>query len=205
MTADIPLSRQAQKALNTRNKIIAATIALIRQHGLAGATSENIARESGISWGAAQYHFGSKDEILEHVIGASHQAYLSRMEQNCPAAGALTQRIAQFVDEVWLHYQNDVYLAALEIVLASRDDKGGHLTRSMPMLLKDHMRVVLRIFHDVGQSESVLREAFEFAHCALTGLSLEKMFGVPEARLNRHLERVKSVMQQMLDSRGTIK
>src|SRR3546814_16185085 len=59
------LGRQAPKTLLAREKIINAVIALIKEGGYANATSSRIDERAGMTWGAAQHHFGAKEDILQ--------------------------------------------------------------------------------------------------------------------------------------------
>lgn len=52
----------------TRRAIIAAAIAEIAEHGIAGATLEAVARRAGVSKPLLCFHFGSKDGLLAGVI-----------------------------------------------------------------------------------------------------------------------------------------
>ncbi|MBK6738875.1 MAG: helix-turn-helix transcriptional regulator [Haliea sp.] len=58
-------------------------IALIRETGFASATSTEIAKRAGVTWGAVQHHFGGKEEILEAVLERSHRAFQRRWPIAC--------------------------------------------------------------------------------------------------------------------------
>jgi len=66
-TAHAAPGRQARKTQRTRARLIEATLGLIREHGFSAATAGRIARRAGVTWGAAQYQFGSKEDILEAI------------------------------------------------------------------------------------------------------------------------------------------
>jgi AcrR family transcriptional regulator len=68
-TPDQPeLGKQAAKSRRTQDAILNAVIDLINEGGFAAASSTQIARKAGVSWGAVQHHFGNKEEILEAVL-----------------------------------------------------------------------------------------------------------------------------------------
>ena len=54
---------QAERSTATRQALVEAAIRRLIAEGYAGATVRNIARESGVSPGAVQYHFKSKEDI----------------------------------------------------------------------------------------------------------------------------------------------
>src|ERR1700676_3651783 len=73
------LGRQGGKSKNTREKILNSAISLIKEGGFSSASASRIAERAGITWGAAQHHFGSKEEILEAVMTISHKKFIARV------------------------------------------------------------------------------------------------------------------------------
>ena len=55
------MGRQAAKSKATQDKIIGAVISLIKESGFAAASSSQIAKRAGITWGAVQHHFGGRN------------------------------------------------------------------------------------------------------------------------------------------------
>lgn len=54
--------------LNTKQKIVNATIQLFNEHGLANVRLQQIAKEAGISVGNLAYHFRNKEAIIEAIV-----------------------------------------------------------------------------------------------------------------------------------------
>jgi AcrR family transcriptional regulator len=52
----------------TRRQLLEGTLACLRERGLAGTTSREIARASGVNLGGITYHFGSKDELVAEAL-----------------------------------------------------------------------------------------------------------------------------------------
>lgn len=52
----------------TAAAIVAAVFDLIEKRGLQGLTTRDIAAEAGVNVAAVNYHFGSKDQLLAHVL-----------------------------------------------------------------------------------------------------------------------------------------
>jgi AcrR family transcriptional regulator len=186
-----PLGRQAQKAKNTREKIIAAAIALIKEGGISNASSGNIAQRAGTTWGAAQHHFGSKEEILDAIMDISHANFSALMADPAMLTGALADRVELFVERMWQHYQSDVYLAALEILMAARG--GPENTPSMwtEQQARGHLQTLRNIFFDCALADQQMLENLEFVHCFLTGLTIERLFDPKPRRISLHLRRIK--------------
>ena len=189
----IPLGRQAQKSKNTREKILGAAISLIKEGGYAAASASRIAERAGITWGAAQHHFGSKEDILEAVMTISHERFIASMSAPHLREGKLADRVDAFVDCMWEHYQDDVYLAGLEILLASREMVNRRMA-TFDENAREHIKTLHEIFHDSDLTDDQLQEALIFVHCMLTGLTIEKVLEKEVRGEQRHLRRCKLIL-----------
>ncbi|MGH9164010.1 MAG: TetR/AcrR family transcriptional regulator [Acidimicrobiales bacterium] len=61
----------------TRNRLLDAARACIRDKGLAGATSRDITAEAGANLAAITYHFGSKDQLVAEALVDALRAWLA--------------------------------------------------------------------------------------------------------------------------------
>lgn len=193
-----PLGRQAQKSQRTREKLIESTISLIRRGGLAAASAKRIAQGAGMTWGAAQHHFGSKEQILEAIVARSHDNFVTRFAE-MDAALPFDQRIDVFVTRMWEHYRSEVYLATIEIIMAERDPDQQDLPLTpFDWPNPDHMEMMTRIFGDQGRSGEDMLEALVFLHCLLTGLSIQSVLEGDTGRLEPYLLRCRLILSGML-------
>ncbi|MDQ2733487.1 MAG: TetR/AcrR family transcriptional regulator [Pseudomonadota bacterium] len=113
---------QSERRESTQLKILEAAINILQERGFASATMQEIAREAGVTPGALQHHFGSKEALVEFIIesvfrdaGAGGLAW--------PDADlALDPRAAQFVDRAWKSiYGRPAYLASWQLHLGVQD------------------------------------------------------------------------------------
>ena len=196
------LGRQALKSKITREKIISAVVSLIKEGGFSAASTSRISERAGITWGAAQHHFGSKEEILDAVMDMSHERFTALMSESDLRHGALAERVDKFVDRMWQHYQDDLYLAQLEILLATRGEpeRPGR-PGTFEMQSRDHLRTLREIFPDCKHGDDQMIDALIFVHCFLTGLSIEKVFESDHNEIRHidvHLKRIKVLLLGLL-------
>src|SRR4249920_734362 len=92
---------QARKAQRTRARLIDATLAIILEQGLGAATAAGIARRAGVTWGAAQHHFGSKANIFEAILASAYARYVAIMSEPALRRGSRTQRSGRFIARLW--------------------------------------------------------------------------------------------------------
>lgn len=193
------LGRQAMKTKIAREKIIGAAVSLIRNGGFAAASSSKIAKVAGFTWGAAQHHFGSKEEILEAVLDLSHAEFTRSMDDARLRSGDKSERAALFIELMWQHYQSDVYLAALEILLASRGGQDGVQSIITERQSRGHVKTMREIFPDSKLNDKQMLEALEFVHCFLSGLTIEGVFEAKTNNAQKFVERIKQLFETLLD------
>lgn len=192
------LGKQALKTRLTRERIINAVIELINQGGFGAASSSQIAKVAGVTWGAVQHHFGSKEDILVAVLDLSHDRFTELMQREALLEGSLADRVDTFVQLIWEHYQSDLYLAALEILLATRESKGGAGTDQTRRQSRGHLRTMKRVFSDVELTDAQRLDVLTFVHTFLTGLTVERVFESPNPNEGKNLRRIKTAMLTML-------
>ena len=197
-TEEQPLGRQALKTRRTRESLINATVSLIQEGGFAAASSSRIAERAGMTWGAAQHHFGSKEDILKAILDLSYDSFVATMAAPGLEKGSLEQRVGGFVDRMWSHYQSHWYRVSLEILLATREEANHAALAWEVRQGKTHLKVVRTIFRESRLSEAKLQEVLTFTHCCLSGLSIEGIFETKVKHIERHLLRIKQAMLGML-------
>ncbi|MFT5606168.1 MAG: AcrR family transcriptional regulator, partial [Paracoccaceae bacterium] len=193
-----PLGKQAQKTQIAREKIINAVISLINEGGFGAASSSKIAQRAGFTWGAVQHHFGSKEDILAAILDQSHLRFTELMSAKDIAAWTLKKRTDEFVERMWLHYQSDLYVATLEILLAMRKNPVQLSDVQLQQQSSSHAHTMQEWFGDSSLDDGALLEALIYTHTFLTGLMIEQVFEGQIRNEEAHLTRIKRSMLLML-------
>jgi AcrR family transcriptional regulator len=115
-----PRRSQAERTAETRARIIESVHACISELGFARATSAEIARRAGVTWGAAQHHFGGKDGIWLAVLEDSFARFAAKLAE-VPDDAPLEERVAQFVARAWEHFSSPHYRSTFEILIHAGD------------------------------------------------------------------------------------
>jgi AcrR family transcriptional regulator len=101
----------------TRGKVIQATLECILDKGFYRASSNEIARRAGVSWGVIQHHFGTREALMV----AAHRAGAARLEhlvEEADVSGPTpTERLTRYWDLLNSYYGRPEYLASLQISL----------------------------------------------------------------------------------------
>lgn len=107
----------AERGAETRSRIKAAVAEAVAELGFHRTTAAEISRRSGVSWGAAQHHFGDKDGILIAVLVDSFNQFAGRLASLSVEGKSLEERVGIFVDAAWEHFASPHYRCTFEILL----------------------------------------------------------------------------------------
>jgi len=106
------------KRAETRQRVLAATIEMVAEHGVAGASASAIAGRSGLSWGVIQYHFGDRLGLFVAAFDEAIAWFERRQAEAVAAAsGSVEERVDHLVSRAWAQMTSTGYLGLLEIQL----------------------------------------------------------------------------------------
>ncbi len=115
----------SSKNIETRTRILEATIRMLEEHGGRGVRMGDIARESGISRQAVYLHFASRTELL--VAATKHlDEQLDVDGRLAPSRAATTgvERLSLYI-ECWGNYIPEIYGIAKALLLAQDSDEAA--------------------------------------------------------------------------------
>ncbi|MBK7469280.1 MAG: TetR family transcriptional regulator [Betaproteobacteria bacterium] len=116
---------QTERSGETRQQLLKATVGLIMERGLAGATLTDICRRAGVTTGALQHQFGAKNELMAATVAALFAPFAEAFpSSDRPADIPLRTRIERLVDRYAKIYADPRYPAVIEILSATRHDAG---------------------------------------------------------------------------------
>ncbi|MCP2259208.1 transcriptional regulator, TetR family [Streptoalloteichus tenebrarius] len=96
-----------------RERIIAATEAVLREHGIAGLTHRAVAREAGVPLGSTTYYFASLDDLLKAALHRLVERYRAWMHEWGEQVGdaspeRLVEGLTDLVHESVAEYRQDL-------------------------------------------------------------------------------------------------
>jgi len=106
----------AERTAESRARIMSAVVESIAQVGFKRSTASEIARRSGLTWGAVQHHFGGKDGILAAVLEDSFNRFAERLADIASENLSLERRVELFVDRAWEHFGSPNFRSTFEIL-----------------------------------------------------------------------------------------
>lgn len=195
--AHAPRRRQARGEAS-RERIVEAVIACVERGGLGAATTQAIAHEAGLSVGALQHHFPSKEAILDAVLEESAERFAACFDAKPAPRTPLAARVNEFVDRAWRHYGSAFFRSAQEIVLSAREHG-----RQRPAVLAS-ARIAESVFRDWFGDDALRpaeqRDLRRHAFASLTGLALMARFEPNASRLEGPLRHLKSGLRANIEA-----
>ncbi|MFJ6573961.1 TetR/AcrR family transcriptional regulator [Streptomyces sp. NPDC091292] len=100
-----------------RERMLSAAVEIIIEEGYYRASSNHIAKRAGVSWGAIQHHFGSREQLLLQVVHAGTLSLISSLKSARITGEGIEERLESLADAVWRCYRRPDFLASMEILL----------------------------------------------------------------------------------------
>jgi AcrR family transcriptional regulator len=189
----------AERRAETRARIIAAVVDSIAERGFSRTTAQEIARRAGVTWGAVQHHFGSKDTMMLAVLDDAFARFAVGL-QDIPPDAPLAERAALFIDRAWAHFRSRHYRSTFEIMLnyLGREDLGRDRDWRQRMW-QAWNAVWSRLFPDARLSRRRSLALQHFTISALSGLASTLTLQGADATLpRRELDLLKDTLAREL-------
>ncbi|MBI3708904.1 MAG: TetR/AcrR family transcriptional regulator [Proteobacteria bacterium] len=183
-------------------KLIKAVVTCLNEHGYSGTTTPLIAKRAGVTRGALQHHFVSKDDLLlaahVHLTHLLHERLL-RMKK---FRGSLKVRCRHIVEILWEVFGSSEYAAILELMVGTRGDPQLHGAiidiRANSMRQED--LIWARVFSDLQLPRARLRDARYLVWMSLAGLSIQAMFPLRRGFVADELRLISEALQCIFES-----
>ena len=101
----------------TRARMLDAVVECIVENGYYEASSNAIARHAGVTWGAIQHQFGTRQALLLAVLEDRWQRLRDRIESTEVSGATLEDRLACVMGPLEEHYGTPEYLVFTQITL----------------------------------------------------------------------------------------
>jgi len=186
---------QADRSAATRGALVDSARRQLIAHGYAGVSVRSIARDSGFSSGAVQYHFRCKEDLV--IAALTH--LFADMALQPGAAGlrdmAIDKRARHIVDTLWAFYGGTSYVAILEVLVATRPQAALH--RRIRGACRRGLAAACR---DIG--ERLLgegrQELLQFVIATLCGLASLRLQERDRQHVEPHLARLRDLVAAAL-------
>ena len=170
----------AERTAETQARIKRGVVEAIGELGFHRATAAEISRRAGVSWGAAQHHFGDKEGILIAVLVDSFNRFAERLGRIPVEGASLEERVSSFVEAAWDHFGSPDYRCTFEILLnMPSPDWSSHELPLRDATLEAWSGIWDRFFGEAGLSPRNEIAIQYYTISVLSGLAAMKRFEGP--------------------------
>jgi AcrR family transcriptional regulator len=193
---------QSERRARTRGKLVDATVERLFDAGLAGTTTPEIQRATGVAPGGLHYYFPTKADLL----GAAFVKIVEdRYDAVCAAAEELEQltdtadRVREAVRVLWRETLCPASQAALELIRAARQDPQlrAQIVGSDPTLRPARDVSLTTLFGAEVAALPNFKAVVELLHLSLYGVALVAEFMTEERRGQVAANIEQMVLQQL--------
>ena len=146
----------SSEIIETRTRILEATVRMLEEHGGRGVRMGDIAKAAGISRQAVYLHFTSRTELL--VAATRYLDDVLDVDRRLAASRAATsgvERLALYI-ECWGHYIPEIYGVAKALLLAQDTDEAAAVAwRDRMLAMRDGCRAAIDALHSDGKLAQV--------------------------------------------------
>ncbi|MFE6164298.1 TetR/AcrR family transcriptional regulator [Streptomyces sp. NPDC056486] len=173
-------SPKQDRSRATRQRLLEAAVACLAESGWAGSTVSVVAERAGVSRGAAQHHFPTREDLFTAAV-----EYVA--EQRSTALRALpAQDRASVVAALVDLYTGPLFRAALHLWVAASNEPqlGSRVTELEARVGRETHRIAVRLL-DADESRPGVRETVQGLLDMARGLGLANLLTDDGARRER--------------------
>ena len=101
----------------TRRRVLDAVVSTVDEVGYYKASSNEIARRAGVTWGAIQHLFGSREQMMLEVVRDVQDRFKQRVATAQIEGATLEERLDRVIDVLAEHYEDPSFLVEVQILL----------------------------------------------------------------------------------------
>ncbi|RBY84414.1 TetR/AcrR family transcriptional regulator [Blastococcus sp. TF02A-26] len=105
-----------------RAAVVEAAIQCILERGIYRASSNAIAERAGVTWGAIQHHFGTREALMLAVLEEGNERLSRLLREAEIRGGSVEERVGEYLAVLEAHYGSQEYLVFMQVLLTLAHD-----------------------------------------------------------------------------------
>ncbi len=193
-----PVKRRTQeeRSAATRSQLVQAAGASIAQLGLNQSTFSVIADKAGVTSGALQHHFRSRDELLLAVVHDFGKSLADGRDSGRSRDEPIAARVRQIFERYWALFGSPQFLAVMKIWLGTQGNAAVYreILDRMRWFEIRFDREWVEQFSDCPATPDTIATARHVALSAMRGLAISLSYTVDRNRAATEV----ALLEQML-------
>ena len=182
--------------------LLDAAIRCISEGGYSAASTVAIAQRAGLSRGALQHHFPTREALLLAVTEyVGHELESAFTPAQCNG-NSIEDRVDRICGAYWRVCRSDAYTAQIQIWLGARNDPGLNeaIAPLMSRMLAAQDRLWRNTFADIDVPAARLNALRRVTLAAIRGLALRTIYSTGPVRWSRELAMLREMVTLSLRS-----
>lgn len=173
---------QEDRSRDAKERLLAATIDVLRRHGYNGLTTKEVAKTAGLSNGALVHHYATKAELVIAATAAVYDECIIRGQRLARTPQAVKKPIESFISDQLSVYFDWPFVTALEIIMVSRTDPDlmAHIFPVMDHYRKTTNALWLEVFKKAGHSAKQAKTILNLSLNMTRGMAVNRMWAKDE-------------------------
>ncbi len=197
---DSPREPQQERAIETRRRLLDATLHALVDVGHAGTTTQEVCRRAHVSRGTLLHHFESRARLLTAALEDVIERRMRDFRRDAAKVPPVGDRVGQIVELLWARFRTPVFSAWLELVVAARTDK--ELRADVRRMMKRLNAEVQVIFAELFRPSATVLERFVGDPSVVPSFALGLLYGLALTRVFQTDDELQPLIQ-ILQSLGT--
>jgi len=170
------MSKQEQKSALTRERLMKATLSVIKDEGWTGATTSKICAVGGVSRGAQTHQFPTKSELINESLTMIARVYEQKLNDQMTSGDAADKSMRGFITFLWDAILDDMFMIpSMESLMAARTDPElKPLCKQLDIQAVETMRAVVSDLEDLPGPEAEMADAVELTIYLFRSLVIER-------------------------------
>jgi AcrR family transcriptional regulator len=181
---------QAERRRATQDAILKAAIDLLYEEGYARFSTIAVAKRAGVSRGARENYYRTKNELLLAAGNFAHASLNEQARKLAERAETAADPIRKFLDDSAAFFFSRTYMAMTEIAMAARTDP--EVERVFLVLFNTHRRALDKIWTEslsrAGFSRADIARLIRMTHYLMRGMALRSVWDARRAEFREVMD-----------------
>lgn len=187
---------QEERSSSTRAKLLDAAIECLIERGYSGTTTTEVADRAGVSRGAQLHHYPTKIALVTSALHHLAERRIAALREEAQQLQEGADRVSQVTELLWSSFSGPLFLAAVELWIASRTDAELHaaLRPIERRIGRTIYQVCQELYGGVG-TDTHFKSLIRMTVYLMRGMALERILNSDE----RHHREALRVWERMME------
>lgn len=196
-----PLEPQQERSVATRARLLDASVDELVESGYARFTTSAVALRAGLTRGAQQHHFPSKEVLVAAAVRHLGDRQSEHLLERVAAAGGVAD-VERSLDALFDAYRGPLFAVSLELAVAARTEPSlatGVAALEDVVGRKLH-GLAMTIFGPRLAGDPRFAELWALTLATMRGLAMLRLFGYRDEAVDRHWAAARTRLVRMVDA-----